>query len=194
MLILASSSPRRADLLRERGYVFRVCPAGVEETLPSGMAAEEGVRLLALRKAAAGAGLWLDSGGDLDDVVLGADTLVILNRQSLGKPQDKEEAREMLRSLSGVRHKVCTGIALVRPGGAQESGVVETAVTFRKLSAAEIDSYVASGEPLDKAGAYGIQGGARRFVERLEGSLTNVIGLPMEYLAERLKAWGVLTK
>lgn len=194
MLILASSSPRRAELLRERGYVFRVCPAGADETLPVGMAAEDGVVLLALRKAQAGAGLWLSRGGEPDDVVLGADTLVILDRQPLGKPRDKQEAREMLCALSGVRHTVCTGVALVRSDGRRKSGMVETAVTFRRLSAAEIDSYVESGEPMDKAGAYGIQGGARRFVEKIDGSLTNVIGLPMEYLGEQLKTWGILAQ
>ncbi len=191
MLILASSSPRRAELLREKGYDFHIFPAGVDESLPSFIPPEEGVQTLAMRKALTAAQMWREQGGDLQDVVLGADTLVVLDRCPLGKPEDNDEARRMLWALSNRSHKVCTGIALVRLNGDRECGRVDTQVTFRKLSPAEIDCYVESGEPMDKAGAYGIQGEARRFVEEVDGSISNVIGLPMEYLGERLKAWGI---
>jgi len=191
MLILASSSPRRAMLLREGGYLFETVKVSVSEELPVEMEPETGVRELALRKAQAGLTHWLEQGGNIQDVIIGADTMVVLDTRILGKPETQAKAEEMLQSLSGQTHIVLTGVALVSGSGRLLSDVVETSVRFHQLGVEDIKAYVASGEPMDKAGAYGIQGEAGKFVESLEGSLTNVIGLPMEYLAEHLRAWGI---
>ncbi|KLU59564.1 septum formation protein Maf [Peptococcaceae bacterium CEB3] len=190
MLILASSSPRRRKLLRDWGYEFKVISPPVKEELPAGTPPETGVRILAERKAEAGLVRWLKDGGRYEDVILAADTMVVLAGQTLGKPAGAEEAAAMLLRLSGKEHSVLTGVA-VRDGARLESGWVETRVRFRDLSAGEIAAYVGTGEPLDKAGAYGIQGAAGAFVREFAGSLSNVIGLPMEYVTERLKAWGI---
>ena len=191
MLVLASASPRRAMLLREGGYPFETIKASVSEELPEGMEPEAGVRELAVRKAQAGLTHWLAQGGNLQDVILGADTMVVLDARILGKPETQVEAEEMLQNLSGRTHVVLTGVALISGSGRLVSDVVETVVLFHQLGLADIKAYVASGEPMDKAGAYGIQGEAGKFVESYEGSLTNVIGLPMEYLLEHLRAWGI---
>ncbi|HBW34382.1 nucleoside triphosphate pyrophosphatase [Desulfosporosinus sp. BICA1-9] len=191
MLVLASSSPRRAMLLREGGYTFETVKASVSEVLTEEITPEIGVRQLAVRKAQAGLTHWLESGGNAQDVVLGADTMVVLDGRILGKPTSTEEAVETLKHLSGRTHEVLTGVSLVSGSGRLVEDVVKTIVHFRPLETDEITSYVASGEPMDKAGAYGIQGGAGKFVTSIQGSLTNVIGLPMEYLTEQLKAWGI---
>ncbi len=191
MLVLASSSPRRAMLLREGGYPFQTVKASVSEQLPEGMGPEIGVRELAVRKAQAGLSQWLDQGGKLGDVIMGADTMVVLDAHILGKPETKAEAEEMLQRLSGRTHVVLTGVALISGEGRLVSDVVATIVHFHQLGEDDIKAYVASGEPMDKAGAYGIQGEAGKFVKSYEGSLTNVIGLPMEYIAEKLRAWGI---
>ncbi|SPF31743.1 putative septum formation protein [Candidatus Desulfosporosinus infrequens] len=191
MLVLASSSPRRAMLLRDGGYTFQTVKSSVSEVLSEGVPPEIGVRHLAERKARAGLAHWLDLGGDIQDVVLGADTMVVLGARILGKPTTPTEAEEMLQSLSGRTHVVLTGVALISGSGRLEADVVKTVVHFRQLLTAEIKAYVVGGEPMDKAGAYGIQGEAGKFVASFEGSLTNVIGLPMEYLLEHLRAWGI---
>ncbi len=191
MLVLASASPRRAMLLQEWGYEFTIVKAAVPEWLPPAMLPKQGALKLALRKAETGLTEWACGGGGPDAVVLGADTMVVLNNDILGKPQDDVEAAAMLKRLSGREHKVMTGVALVCGWGERETGVVETTVCFRALSEEEIYAYVAGGEPLDKAGAYGIQGEAGKFVEYYEGSYSNVVGLPMEFVAERLAAWGI---
>jgi len=191
MLVLASSSPRRAMLLSKGGYPFEVVETSVSELLPEGVSPETGVRQLAVRKAEAGLNRWLELGGDKSDVVLGADTMVVLDAQILGKPTTPREAEEMLHRLSGRTHQVLTGVALMDGAGKLVANVGETVVRFHPLGTKEIKDYVAGGEPMDKAGSYGIQGGARQFVASIEGSLTNVIGLPMEYLAEQLRAWGI---
>ena len=191
MLVLASASPRRAMLLREGGYSFVTVKASVSEVLEERVVPEIGVRQLATRKAQAGLTHWLKSGGDTQDIVLGADTMVVLNDQILGKPTSPEDAVQMLQKLSGRTHEVLTGVSLVSGSGRFVEDVVKTIVHFRQLEAAEIMSYVVSGEPMDKAGAYGIQGEAGQFVTSIQGSLTNVIGLPMEYLTVQLKAWGI---
>ena len=178
-------------MLNEGGYTFNVVKASVSEELPAGMSPETGVSQLAVRKAKAGLTSWLELGGDKLGVVLGADTMVVLDTQILGKPTTPAVAEEMLRRLSGRTHVVLTGVALVDGSGRLVANVVETVVRFRQLDADEIKAYVASGEPMDKAGAYGIQGEARKFVASIQGSLTNVIGLPMEYLTEQLKVWGI---
>ena len=191
MLVLASASPRRSMLLREGGYSFVTVKASVSEVLEERVVPEIGVRQLATRKAQVGMTHWLKSGGDTQDIVLGADTMVVLNDQILGKPTSPEEAVQMLQNLSGRTHEVLTGVSLVSGSGRFVEDVVKTIVHFRHLEADEIMSYVVSGEPMDKAGAYGIQGEAGQFVTSIQGSLTNVIGLPMEYLTVQLKAWGI---
>jgi len=191
MLVLASSSPRRAMLLEKEGYAFVRVEANVSEEITQKLSPESTVKELALRKAQKGLQNWLDRGGSKEDIVLGADTIVVLEDRILGKPQDEKEAEIMLRALSGRYHDVYTGVALVNGAGKQECEAVRTKVLFRHLSLEEIREYVRSGEPLDKAGAYAIQGKGAALVESYEGSLTNVIGLPMEFVKEQLSAWGV---
>ena len=191
MLVLASSSPRRAMLLREWGYRFVIVQAAVSEWLAPETAPGQGALTLARRKAEAVLTVWARGGGSPEDVILGADTMVVLDQQILGKPRDRDDAVAMLSRLSGREHKVLTGVVLARGGGERVAGVVETIVCFRALEADGIAAYVAGGEPLDKAGAYGIQGEGRKFVEYYEGSYSNVVGLPMEFVSARLAAWGI---
>jgi septum formation protein len=172
-LVLASASPRRAHLLASAGYVFDVRAVDVDESIRPGETAAEYVRRLAVTKAETAA-----DPSDRDEVVLGADTTVMVEGQILGKPRDDEEARAMLRRLAGRTHDVLTGVAL-RHRGRTVSDVACTRVTFATLTEEDLAWYVASGEPRDKAGAYGIQGLASRFVERIEGSYPNVVGLPV---------------
>lgn len=191
MLVLASSSPRRAMLLEAEGFSFIRVEADISEVIPQGISPESAVKGLALRKAQAGLRSWLNQGGSSEDIILGADTIVVLDQRILGKPRDKEEAAAMLTALSGHAHQVYTGVALVNGAGRQECGAVCTAVFFRSLAHEEILEYIATEEPMDKAGAYGIQGLGARLVDHYEGSLSNVIGLPMEYVKERLSVWGM---
>ena len=191
MLLLASMSPRRMMLLRDWGFQPEIIKVPVSETLAEDTDPREGVQLLAERKALAGLAEWRKVGGGLECVVLGADTMVVLESRILGKPRTEREAQEMLQLLSNKQHLVLTGVALIRDTGERELAFVETKVNFYKLSAAQIEAYVATGEPMDKAGAYAIQGGARKFVESYSGSLTNVICLPMEYVSEKLRTWGI---
>lgn len=191
MLVLASSSPRRGMLLTEGGYSYVRVEADVSEELSEEVLPVSAVKELALRKAKAGLKNWLDSEGGLEDVILGADTIVVLDRRILGKPRDEQEAEEMLLALSGQEHEVYTGVAIVNGMGRQECDAIRTLVRFRPLTGEEIRQYIATGEPMDKAGAYGIQGLGAHFVDYYEGSLSNVIGLPMEYVKERLSVWGM---
>ncbi|MDC0715030.1 Maf family protein [Stigmatella sp. ncwal1] len=170
-LVLASASPRRRDLLSQLGLRFRVAAADLDETPLGGEAADTYVLRLARAKARAVAERFPETW------VLAADTTVALGPELLGKPADPAEARHMLHRLSGQTHAVYTGVALA--GRAEASTVVRTAVTFRTLSSGEIDWYVGTGEPLDKAGAYAVQGRGGFLVASLEGSPTNVIGLPL---------------
>jgi len=189
-LILASQSPRRRELLADAGYSFRVLVSQADETLPEGTPPAAGVRILAERKAkAVESSLPPEIMQAAPVYVIGADTLVELNGVPLGKPRDEREATAMLSSLSGNRHRVVTGVA-VCVGGKVFSGVETTTVTFRPLSSEEIAEYVASGEPMDKAGAYGIQAGADRFVQRVDGEIDNVIGLPRKLLFKLLAEAG----
>jgi septum formation protein len=171
-IILASSSPRRAALLRAAGVAFEVAPPDVDESLRGGENAEQYVRRLAVAKAEAGAR------GQPGRVVLGADTTVVLDGAVMAKPADEADAASMLRALSGRTHEVITGVALAGPAGTLEAAAV-TAVTLRALTDEEISQYVATREPMDKAGAYAIQGRAAAFVSRVDGSYTNVVGLPV---------------
>jgi septum formation protein len=179
-LVLASASPRRADLLRAAGFAFVVRPASVDESAESGEDARALVRRVASAKAAA------VQPDDPGEVILAADTIVVLDGSILGKPRDDRDAAAMLARLSGRSHLVLTGVA-VRQASRLVAHVEETRVHFAELSENEIAWYVASGEPRDKAGAYGIQGLASRFVTRLEGSYTNVVGLPVAALHRMLK-------
>jgi nucleoside triphosphate pyrophosphatase len=170
MLILASASPRRAEILALAGIPYeRQQPAGVDETPVPGETPRDYVMRLAREKAAA---------VTTTRVVLGADTTVVVEGQILGKPADPAEAARMLRLLSGRKHDVITGICLRSPV-AQVVDAATTGVWFAVLSDSEIAAYVASGEPMDKAGAYGIQGQASKFVTRIDGCYFNVMGLPI---------------
>ena len=182
-LVLASRSPRRADLLSRAGYRFEVAPADVDERRRAGETPRALVRRLACEKAAAVAPRHPGS------IVLGADTVVVVDGAVLGKPDGAAGAADMLRRLSGRAHEVLTGVAL-RAAHRRRGGVQSTHVVFRAQSADEIAWYVASGEPADKAGGYAIQGRASRFVTRIEGSWTNVVGLPVELVDGLLDALG----
>ena len=170
--VLASASPRRAELLLAAGFTFTVDAVDIDESITPGETPEDHVRRLARGKAEAGARRHAGK------VVLGADTVVVVEGRILGKPADDEDARAMLAALSGRVHHVYTGVAVARDGQIRDA-VDVSAVTFSPLSSAEISAYVATGEPRDKAGAYAIQGWASRFVERLEGSYSGVVGLPV---------------
>ena len=183
-LILASKSPRRREILGAMGYTFDIVTSEADETLPEGTSPRDGVEILAIRKGEA-----VTSLVDPDAVILSSDTLVDLDGVALGKPEDEEDAFRMLKSLSGAVHHVHTGVA-VRCGNTVLSGVDSTAVTFRPLSDAEIRAYIATGEPMDKAGAYGIQGAAGAFVRKIEGDFDTVMGLSSRLCEELLSKIG----
>ena len=195
-LILASASPRRADLLRAAGYAFDTIAADVDESIRAGESPSVYVRRLAADKSATAmdtlkAGATSNPAAQPfapgDVVVLGADTTVVVDGEILGKPRDDEEAAGMLRKLSGKRHEVLTGVSLRH--GAHEVGRVETtAVYVRALSEEEFSWYAASGEGRGKAGAYAVQGLASRFIPRIDGSYSNVVGLPVACVAELLRS------
>lgn len=182
-LILASNSPRRRELLQNAGFEFDVRPSGIEETRLPGEPPEGFARRLARDKALDVAGRSSPS-----SLVLGADTVVAINGEILEKPVGAADAARMLHKLSGRTHRVITGICLVRAPETVETWTHETtSVTFRNLTDDEIEAYVASGEPFDKAGGYAIQGLASRFVPRIEGCYFNVVGLPIPLVYEILK-------
>ena len=192
-LILASASPRRAEILRHAGIPFRIIRTSVDESPLPGESPARHVARLAREKALAAA-----RRGRGPAVILGADTVVVLGRQILGKPASARDARRMLRLLSGRTHRVLTGIALLRlqPGTHRLrilSAVESTRVTFARLSPREIAAYVATREPMDKAGAYAVQGRAGKFVTRIEGCYFNVVGLPLARLRLWLRAFGMKT-
>jgi septum formation protein len=173
-LVLASASPRREELLRSAGLSFDIVPSGIEETSGEGESAREMAKRWAMEKAMSVSrhrpGEW----------VLGADTIVVLEGTVFGKPTNHEEASAMLRKLSGRAHEVITGICLAHHTRRfTKAAHVLTEVRFRALSDDEIRAYVATGEPLDKAGAYGIQGRGAALVRSVQGSYTNVVGLPL---------------
>ncbi len=187
-LILASASPRRAELLRQLGVVFDVVPSGIPEAWPPGPA-REAVTALALAKCRSVA-----ARSGLPAIVLGADTAVVLEGQIFGKPESPEEARRMLRRLRGREHQVITGVALVEaPSGREATAHVVSRVLMREYSEAEIEGYVASGEPFDKAGAYAVQAAGGALVAKVEGCYTNVVGLPLTTTRRLLEAWGVIS-
>ncbi|MBB5065135.1 nucleoside triphosphate pyrophosphatase [Granulicella mallensis] len=171
-LILASASPRRRELLAQAGFTFEVRAADIDESRHAGELPKDYVRRLALEKAQAIAAR------NPGAVVLGADTTVVLEGEVLNKPADRADAERMLRLLSGRTHQVHTGLAVVGALGHQ-SHVETTDVVFRVIAEDELAAYLASGDPMDKAGAYGIQGYAARWIPRIEGDYFNVVGLPL---------------
>lgn len=188
-IVLASASPRRAELLRNAGIPFEVLAARVDETRRAGELRGDYVRRLALEKARAAAAD--ANAGDGDCLFVGADTVVVAGDEILGKPRSEEDARRMLRKLSANVHEVHTGLAVVQQPRTAEGVVDEvTRVTFAPLSDEEIESYIATGEPFDKAGAYGIQGIGGRYVTRVDGCYFNVMGLPLAKLWALLQEFG----
>ncbi len=190
-LILASASPRRRELLGYFGLPFQVIPAPGPEVPPDEADAGRTAWFLSQQKARQVAKAHPEA------LVIGADTVVGVNGQILGKPRDEADAKRMLRLLSGREHQVYTGVSLVRYGvypdihSYNNTSMEMTRVFFREMTDAEIDAYVATGEPMDKAGAYGYQGRAGMYVERIEGDFFNVVGLPLCLLGEMLSEAGV---
>ncbi len=185
-LILASSSPRRKELLQQIGLKFIVDSINGEESLDTDLEPHEQVKKMSAAKANFVASRYPDS------LILAADTIGVLDGKILGKPLNPEAAKEMLQAMSGRPHKVITGYTVLDTASKNSiSNTVETLVYIKHLSVQEIDNYVTTGEPLDKAGAYGIQGKGALIVERIEGDYFNVVGLPLFALAESLKEFGI---
>ena len=207
MLVLASASPRRRELLAQAGYTFSVHPAHIPEDPRPGEDPIAYVTRLAREKAEAvfrelclPGKMPKEEGPDGQSdgksssfAVLGADTTVTLDNHILGKPEDAADAARMLRMLSGRSHRVITGVALVTAAGIEAAAEV-TAVRFLTLSDEEITAYAASGEPMDKAGAYAIQGRAAKWIPRIEGCYFNVVGLPLALVSSLLEARGILVR
>ncbi len=184
-LVLASASPRRRRMLSRLGLDFTLAPSQVDEGLRPGEAAEQAVQRLAALKAAAAAA---DRPGA---VILAADTLVTLEGRILGKPRDRDQAREMLRSLCGREHQVVTGFCLRHHQG-QDQGLARSRVRLRRLGREEMEAYLDSGESLDKAGAYAVQGLGQALVESVSGSYTNVVGLPLSLVVATMLQRGII--
>ena len=193
MIVLASASPRRQELLRNAGIAFTVEPAEINETPLPGESPVHCAERLAREKALA------VSQKNPEQWVLGADTIVVVDEAILGKPCDAEDAARMLRLLSGRTHAVITGVCVVKPVASGQRPVASTIttsettlVTFCEMSEVEIREYVATGEPMDKAGAYAIQGIASRWIPRIEGDYSNVVGLPVAPVYRMLRERGAL--
>lgn len=185
-IILASNSPRRKELLNQMGVKeFKIIAPNVDETVDGGLSPAQMVEELSLRKARAAAGR-----AGPNDLIIAADTVVALDGRVLGKPRDGEDAFAMLSALSGREHRVYTGVTVLR-GGESATEHEETAVVFRTLAPPEIRGYIATGEPMDKAGAYGIQGRGALLVEGIRGDYCNVVGLPVFRLGRMLADFGV---
>ena len=182
MLVLASQSPRRSELLRQAGLPFIVRIPGIAESRLSAESPSDYVRRLAIEKARAAA-------VDPAEFVLAADTVVVADGEVLEKPRSTEDAARMLRLLSGRAHTVLTGVCLLH-AGVERAEVEATRVVFAPMTDQEVLDYTASGEPMDKAGAYAIQGRASKFIERIEGCYFNVVGLPVSLVYRLLKAAG----
>lgn len=184
-IVLASQSPRRKELLGRMGLEFVTQASKIDESAFDGLEARELVATLSREKAQ-----WIARQLDGETLVIGADTVVVRDGAALGKPKDAEDAVAMLLSLSGRDHQVCTGVTICR-GDRVLTQVEETQVTFRDLTEAEVRQYVSTGEPMDKAGAYGIQGLGGLLVEGIRGDYSNVVGLPVCRLGQMLKDFGV---
>ena len=175
-LILASRSPRRSELLRSLGVEFEVSPSKVEEITDPEQSPEQNAIKVARDKA-----LWV-ARHNPDSYVLGADTMVVLGQEIIGQPRDEEDACRILSKLAGKQHKVITGVTLITPEAEEYKTAVVSTVFIKAVSENQIRSYIATGEPLDKAGAYAIQGEGSFLVESWEGSYSNIVGLPLEAL------------
>ena len=185
-IVLASGSPRRRELLTRMGIAdFDVRVPETEETYPSNLSPRETVEYISREKARAAAALCRP-----DEIVITADTMVFLDGARLGKPRDEAHALEMLTALQGRRHTVCTGVTVCR-GDYRDTQSEETEVFFRPATEQELRAYIRTGEPMDKAGAYGIQGRGALLVEKIHGDFFNVMGLPVEMLAEMLKTFEI---
>ncbi len=183
-IVLASGSPRRQELLRRIGLAeFEVRVPRVEESFPEGLTPEETVSYISREKSCAVA-------SSADEIVITADTMVFLDNKKLGKPASEAEALKMLTALQGHHHAVCTGVT-VRQGDKALTRAQRTEVYFRPASRSELRSYIAGGEPMDKAGAYGVQGQGALLVERIDGDFFNVMGLPVLLLSQMLSEFGV---
>lgn len=183
-LVLASASPRRRELLSGAGLRFEIAPADIDETPHGDERPEVLVARLAAGKARAVSRRYPDR------FVLGADTIVVMGDEVLGKPRDTVHAVELLEKLAGRTHSVLTGVAIVAPGATLHQVQVESRVTFHPVARADLERYVAVGESMDKAGGYALQGAGRRLVARFEGSESNIIGLPVEETLDLLRAAG----
>jgi nucleoside triphosphate pyrophosphatase len=188
-IILASSSPRRRELLDQIGVKYDVLPVDIDESLQVGESDETYVQRLAIEKAQAGFNRQKNAEGT-EQAVLGSDTIVVLEHQILGKPRDKQDGLAMLSALSAKEHQVMTAVAMVNAD--QQICLLNISkVCFRALSSVEIEAYWNTGEPADKAGAYGIQGLAAQFIQRLDGSYSGVMGLPLFETTQLLKEFGI---
>lgn len=191
-IVLASGSPRRLELLTNIGLDFEVIPSKVEESVPPGISPEELVRSLAREKAH---DVLKTLSKEQKTVVIGADTMVVLDGELIGKPTDEDDARQMLRRLSERTHTVFTGVIVLKQHKDDDLKEIEhvesSLVTFRKLDEKEITAYIATREPMDKAGAYALQGVGAALVARVEGCYTNIIGLPVPTIVSMLRQAGV---
>jgi septum formation protein len=186
-IILASASPRRKEILSTTGLEFAVCKSNYEEDLTLSREPRALARFLSRKKAEDVAQKYSDA------VVIAADTFIVYKDKLLGKPSGPDDARRMLKTLSGKAHSVITGFTVIDSRSNKKvSRSIDTKVYFRKITQAEIDAYVRSGEPIDKAGAYAIQGLGAVFIERIEGDFYNVVGLPICALAESLRTFGII--
>lgn len=184
-LVLASASPRRAELLDQIGVVPNlIVPPNINETVITGESPRQLVSRLSVNKA-----IWV-SEKHSGSIILAADTIVVCGRRILSKAENLEQARNFLNLLSGRRHKVITGLAIISPNGRLHKRIVETRVNFKRLSPTELDLYLKSGEWEDKAGAYAIQGSAAKFIKSINGSYSNVVGLPLFETAQLLEGLG----
>jgi septum formation protein len=185
-LILASSSPRRKQLLEQIGLEFKIDASNIDEIVDPLLQPVEQVELFSKQKAEAIASKYTDA------LILAADSMVAINGEVLGKPKDKDDAKRMLKKLSGTQHSIVTGFTLIDTQTKQSiTRSVETKVWFKKLSEEEIEAYITKAQPFDKAGSYGIQDLAAIFVEKIEGDYFGSVGLPLFALAEELKKFGV---
>lgn len=188
LIILASGSPRRRELLSNLGLPFEVMVSDADESTPPDFTPEMIVHTLALRKAEA----VVSAAGERNAVIIGSDTIVVLNGQVLGKPVDEQDSRAMLNMLQGRTHEVYTGVACIGlPEGTSEVAHRVTSVTMRALGEEEISAYIATGEPADKAGSYAIQGLGATLVDEIEGCYFNVVGLPLSLLSGMLPRFGI---
>jgi septum formation protein len=186
-IILASSSPRRKELLEKLGIKFKVLPSSIAEIPFEDESPEDFALRLSSEKAAAAAG-----GLDEGCIVIGADTIVVVDGEILGKPRDEQEAKVMLRKISGREHIVITAFSIIKPKAQiLHKELVKTAVQIKTLTAEEIENYVKTGEPMDKSGAYGAQGIGAFMIRELHGSYTNVVGLPLSQLVDALSELGI---